>query len=190
MRARYGTASQQWIVYGTGGLRGKGCTRMRPKLHLPVLGHRDAFQVSGGGKRANSDDFCQLECPASFVPCTCAVYACASNLPICSTRSARDACTHCVHGSINRASTNPVHAESPNPAWALLSMRKPRAMAPCAPEECMPLTSDLIGQHEVRFSILTCHTSTPRSSGRVTAAVGGLQDAPSCPACGTQGIQP
>ena len=28
-----------WIVRGTVGLRGKGCTRMRPKLHLPVLGH-------------------------------------------------------------------------------------------------------------------------------------------------------
>ena len=28
----------KWIVHGTVGLRGKGCTRMRPKLHLPVLG--------------------------------------------------------------------------------------------------------------------------------------------------------
>ena len=32
----------KWIVNGTGG---KGCTRMRPKLHLPVLGH--AFRVTG-----------------------------------------------------------------------------------------------------------------------------------------------
>ena len=30
---------RKWIVHGTAGLRGKGCTRMRPKLHLPVLGH-------------------------------------------------------------------------------------------------------------------------------------------------------
>jgi hypothetical protein len=29
----------KWIVHGAAGLRGKGCTRMRPKLHLPVLGH-------------------------------------------------------------------------------------------------------------------------------------------------------
>jgi hypothetical protein len=36
-----------WIVHGTAqvGLRGKGCTRMRPKLHLPVLGH--ALRASG-----------------------------------------------------------------------------------------------------------------------------------------------
>jgi hypothetical protein len=37
----------KWIAYGTDGLGGKGCTRMRPtrKLHLPVLGH--AFRVTG-----------------------------------------------------------------------------------------------------------------------------------------------
>ncbi len=28
----------KWIACGTDGLGGKGCTRMRPKLHLPVLG--------------------------------------------------------------------------------------------------------------------------------------------------------
>jgi hypothetical protein len=33
-----------WIVYGTDGLGGKGCKRMRPKLHLPVLGH--AFRIT------------------------------------------------------------------------------------------------------------------------------------------------
>jgi hypothetical protein len=27
----------KWIVHGADGLQGKGCTRMRPKLHLPVL---------------------------------------------------------------------------------------------------------------------------------------------------------
>ena len=35
----------KWIAYGADGLGGKGCTRMRPKLHLPVLGH--AFRVTG-----------------------------------------------------------------------------------------------------------------------------------------------
>ncbi len=36
----------KWIAHGTDGLGGKGCTRMRPKLHLrPVLGH--AFRVYG-----------------------------------------------------------------------------------------------------------------------------------------------
>ena len=34
-----------WIVHGTVGLRGKGCTRMRHTLHLSVLGH--AFRASG-----------------------------------------------------------------------------------------------------------------------------------------------
>ena len=29
----------KWIVHGTASVRGKDCTRMRPKLHLPVLGH-------------------------------------------------------------------------------------------------------------------------------------------------------
>jgi hypothetical protein len=28
----------KWIAYGTDGLGGKGRTRMRPKLHLPVFG--------------------------------------------------------------------------------------------------------------------------------------------------------
>jgi hypothetical protein len=32
------------IVHGTDGLRGKGRTRTRPKLHLPVFGH--AFRVT------------------------------------------------------------------------------------------------------------------------------------------------
>ena len=32
------------IVHETDGLRGKGRTRMHPKLHLPVLGH--AFRVT------------------------------------------------------------------------------------------------------------------------------------------------
>jgi hypothetical protein len=40
----------KWIAYGTDGLGGKGCTRMRPKLHLPVLGH--AFRVTGPGVMA------------------------------------------------------------------------------------------------------------------------------------------
>ena len=35
----------KWIAYGTDGSGGKGCTRMRPKLHLPVIGH--AFRVTG-----------------------------------------------------------------------------------------------------------------------------------------------
>ncbi len=35
----------KWIACGTDGLGGKGRTRMRPKLHLPVLGH--AFRVTG-----------------------------------------------------------------------------------------------------------------------------------------------
>ena len=35
----------KWIACGTDGLGGKGCTCMRPKLHLPVLGH--AFRVTG-----------------------------------------------------------------------------------------------------------------------------------------------
>ncbi len=43
---RYGTVLiAKWIVYGTDGLGGKGYTRMRPKLHLPVLGR--AFRVTG-----------------------------------------------------------------------------------------------------------------------------------------------
>ena len=29
----------KWIAYGSDGLGGKGCTRMRPKLHLPVFWH-------------------------------------------------------------------------------------------------------------------------------------------------------
>ncbi len=33
------------IAYGSDGLGGRGCTRMRPKLHLPVFGH--AFRVTG-----------------------------------------------------------------------------------------------------------------------------------------------
>ena len=38
----------KWIVHGTDGLSGKGCTRMRPnlKLHLPVLGHAFESLVS------------------------------------------------------------------------------------------------------------------------------------------------
>ncbi len=35
----------KWILHGTDGLRGTGCTRMRSKLHLPVLGC--AFRVTG-----------------------------------------------------------------------------------------------------------------------------------------------
>jgi hypothetical protein len=35
----------KWIPYGTEGSGGKGCSRMRPKLHLPVFGH--AFRVTG-----------------------------------------------------------------------------------------------------------------------------------------------
>ena len=37
----------KWIACGTDGLGGKGCTRMRPKLHLPVFGHWHAFRVTG-----------------------------------------------------------------------------------------------------------------------------------------------
>ncbi len=37
----------KWIAYGTDGLGGKGCTRMRPKLHLPVCQWGDAFRVTG-----------------------------------------------------------------------------------------------------------------------------------------------
>jgi hypothetical protein len=36
----------KWMVHGADGLRGRGCTRMRPKLHLPALGHA-AFRVTG-----------------------------------------------------------------------------------------------------------------------------------------------
>jgi hypothetical protein len=50
------------------------------------------------------------------------------------------------------------------------------------PEECM-------GSMKRDLAFWTCHTSTPRSSGRVTAAVGGLQDAPSCSAYGAQCMQ-
>jgi hypothetical protein len=35
----------KWIVYGSDGLGGKGCTRMRPKLQLPALRH--AFRITG-----------------------------------------------------------------------------------------------------------------------------------------------
>ncbi len=35
----------KWIACGTDGLGGRGCTSMRPKLHLPVLGY--AFRVTG-----------------------------------------------------------------------------------------------------------------------------------------------
>jgi hypothetical protein len=39
----------KWIAYGSDGFKlgGKGCTRMRPKLHLSVLGH--AFRLGGTG---------------------------------------------------------------------------------------------------------------------------------------------
>ena len=50
-----------WIVHGTVGLRGKGCTRMRPKLHLPVLGH--ALRASGD-KACSS--FGRLRCGKHF----------------------------------------------------------------------------------------------------------------------------
>ncbi len=36
------------IAYGTDGSGGKGCTRMRPKLHLPVFGHAFRLGVIGG----------------------------------------------------------------------------------------------------------------------------------------------
>ncbi len=39
----------EWIVHGTVGLRGKGCTRMRPKLHLPVPVRGHALRASGSG---------------------------------------------------------------------------------------------------------------------------------------------
>jgi len=52
-----------WIVHGTVGLRGKGCTRMRPKLHLPALGH--ALRASG-----------DKACPRGVCVCVC-VCACA-----------------------------------------------------------------------------------------------------------------
>jgi hypothetical protein len=35
----------KWIAYGADGLGGKGCTRMRPKLHLPVFGY--ASRITG-----------------------------------------------------------------------------------------------------------------------------------------------
>jgi hypothetical protein len=38
------------IPYGTDGLGGRGCTRMRLKLRLSVLGH--AFRVTGTGVMA------------------------------------------------------------------------------------------------------------------------------------------
>ncbi len=36
----------KWIVHGTDDVGGKGCTRMRPKLHLPVLGTLSESLVS------------------------------------------------------------------------------------------------------------------------------------------------
>ena len=50
------------------------------------------------------------------------------------------------------------------------------------PEACM-------GSMKCNLAFWTCHTSTPQSSGRVTAAVGGLQDVPSCSAYGAQDMQ-
>ena len=50
------------------------------------------------------------------------------------------------------------------------------------PMECMgSMTRDL--------AFWTCHTRTPRSSGRVTAAVGGPKDAPSGSTYRAQGVQ-
>ena len=43
MQARY-EAACKWMVYGVDGLGGEGCMRMRPKLHLPVIGR--AFRVT------------------------------------------------------------------------------------------------------------------------------------------------
>ena len=50
------------------------------------------------------------------------------------------------------------------------------------PMECM-------GSMKRDLAFWTRHTRTPRSSGRVTAAVGGPQDAPSGPAYRAQGMQ-
>ena len=50
------------------------------------------------------------------------------------------------------------------------------------PMECM-------GSMKRDLAFWTCHTRTPRSSGRVTAAVGGPQDAPSGPTHRAQGMQ-
>ena len=52
-----------WIVHGTAGLRGKGRTRMRPKLHLPALGH--ALRASGD-KACSS--FGRVRCDTSIYP--------------------------------------------------------------------------------------------------------------------------
>jgi hypothetical protein len=41
---------RKWMAYGTDGSGSKGCTRMRPKLHLPVIGH--AFRVTQAGVMA------------------------------------------------------------------------------------------------------------------------------------------
>ncbi len=43
----------KWIAYGTDGLGGKGCTRMRPKLHLPVQVFGHAFRVRVTGVMAS-----------------------------------------------------------------------------------------------------------------------------------------
>ena len=50
------------------------------------------------------------------------------------------------------------------------------------PMECM-------GSMKRDLAFWTCHTRTPRSSGRVTAAVGGPQDARSGPTYRAQGMQ-
>ena len=50
------------------------------------------------------------------------------------------------------------------------------------PMECM-------GSMKRDLAFWTCHTRTPRSSERVTAAVGGPQDAPSGPTYRAQGMQ-
>ena len=51
----------KWIVHGTVGLRGKGCTRMRPKLHLPVLGR--ALRATGD---MACSSFGRLRCDTSI----------------------------------------------------------------------------------------------------------------------------
>jgi hypothetical protein len=57
----------KWMVHGAAGLRasglGEGCTCMRPKLHLPVLGR--AFRAFASGVLTCSS-FGRLRCDTSI----------------------------------------------------------------------------------------------------------------------------
>jgi hypothetical protein len=70
MQARHGTSLTvcKWVLHGTVGLRGKGCTRTRPtsKLYLPVLGHASGARARPMAASASGDmtrsSFGRLRC--------------------------------------------------------------------------------------------------------------------------------